>query len=188
MQSESHAPSQPVRPIVIGTAIGPGSENNSSRTPTTSLASHELQQADVSLESSDTSHAKAAIRFPAAEMSLKLISRDLLTRPSTKLGRETEFQGEYKTTKKDAGIAVAGKVGANFILGEGSVFYLEASGEAQKCRVEAEIVVIAGHFAGHIVCRTLEILPSAKVEGEITYAEVCVQLGAKVEASHRMIG
>ena len=118
---------------------------------------------------------------------LKLVAKDALTNPTTKLGRETEFHGDYKSTKAHAGVAVAGKIAGAVALAEGSVFHLEAGAEASKFRIEAETVVIAGQFSGEIVAGTLEILPGAVVEGKITYVEICIQRGAKVNAEHRMI-
>lgn len=182
MTAVTFAPSTPVRLTPIS-ANGTDTAGHSSVT----LGQEDASKVNVTQHATDfiQSHEN---KIHQGKMVLKLVNADLLNRASTKLGRETEFQGEYKSTKKQVGVAVAGVVGGSFTLGEGSVFVLETGGQAQGCRVEAETVVVAGNFAGEIICTTLEVVPGAVVEGGISYAEICIQRGAKVEAKHRVIG
>ncbi|RGE40926.1 hypothetical protein DZC30_19445 [Comamonas testosteroni] len=165
-----------------GASIGhreSGQAEQSEKPPT------DVSQVKLAPQAVDVGHMHDG-KISSGKLMLKLVSLDLLSRASTKLGQDTEFQGEYKSNKKHVGVAVAGIVGGSFTLGEGSVFVLEAGGVAQGCRVEAETVVIAGQFSGEIVCTSLEVLPGAVLEGGIGYAELCIQRGAKVEAKHQM--
>ena len=174
MTSISLQPATPVKPITLSSTDAQGPKQPEQAA--VRLAPH---VADISQRHEN--------KLASEMMSLKLVSADLLNRPTTKLGQETEFQGEYKSKKKHVGVSVAGKVSGSFALGEGSVFVLESGGVAQACRVEAETVVIAGTFAGEIVCGSLEVLPGATVEGGISYVEICIQRGAKVDAKHQVL-
>lgn len=117
----------------------------------------------------------------------KIVMAEDIAKVTTKLNKETEFQGDYKSTRANVGISIAGSIGGTVTLAEGSVFILEECGVAQKCRVEAETVLIEGHFSGEVVAAKIEITSSAKVEGRICYEEICIHRGSTVQAEHAMI-
>ena len=96
--------STPVRPIpVVAVAL-----------ETSGQATHADSQEGVT-KANSTPHAAdinqcQENKLHQGKMALKLVNADFLKRASTKFGSETEFQGEYKSTKKQVGVTVAGKV------------------------------------------------------------------------------
>ena len=116
----------------------------------------------------------------------RLVDASALSRISTKLARETEFNGDYRTTKPNVGLSVAGSVSATFILSEGSVFFLEQEGVAKNSKIEASVVLLEGEFSGEIKADKLEIMPGAIVEGKLCYKELSIHRGASINAEHSM--
>ena len=116
----------------------------------------------------------------------RLVAASELGRISTKLARETEFNGDYRTTKPNVGLSVAGSVSATFILSEGSVFFLEQEGVAKNSKIEASVVLLEGQFSGEIKADKLEIMPGAIVEGKLCYKELSIHRGASINAEHSM--
>lgn len=116
----------------------------------------------------------------------KLVLPADIEKISTRLGVDTEFSGNYKSTKPQMGVAIEGRVSGDFALGEGSFFLLEEGASAVDCTIKASTVLILGNFSGTIVAEKLEVSASAVITGAMHYAEIVIQRGAKVSAEHHM--
>ena len=158
--------------------IGAVSESSSGQAPVVAPGTNTVEQ-------TVTEQPKAQVQVEKHQ-NYRLVAASELSRISTKLARETEFNGDYRTTKPNVGLSVAGSVSATFILSEGSVFFLEQEGVAKNSKIEASVVLLEGQFSGEIKADKLEIMPGAIVEGKLCYKELSIHRGASINAEHSM--
>lgn len=96
----------------------------------------------------------------------------------------TRIEGEVVFT---GGLRIDGDVRGNVVAaaGRGSILVIGATGRVQG-EIRAERMVVSGAVAGSIcVSGVLELLPGARVSGELRYGALEVQPGAVLEVTLR---
>lgn len=104
-----------------------------------------------------------------------------LKRITSTFASDMQVTGDYKGKSSGAGLRVEGEYAGKIVFETGGCLHIAAGACVTSSQVEADYVVIEGHFNGTILARKLiEILPCAVVEGEIKYSDMDWHCGARV--------